>query len=121
MAKNILIAALFLCLIGSLVFGLFKASQINDRDRRVVLAEEERKQARADLELAKTNLKAARDSIELLFIIASNERIDTRKAEFKAQQIEKRHETEKANFTVHPSDSVRLRELARHFPSILSR
>lgn len=121
MAKNILIAALFVLFIGVSIYGLFQRSQISDRDRRVVLAEEERKQARAALELATTNLKTARDSIELLFIIASNANIDSRKAEIRAQQIQKQHETEKASFVIHPNDSVRLRQLAKHFPSVLSR
>lgn len=121
MAKNVLIAILFIGFIGSLAFGLFKASEVNDRDRRIILAEEESKRATEARIKAEDALFDVRDSLETMTTIAMNFKIDSRKAEIRAQQIEKRHETEKANFTVHPSDSVRLRELAKHFPSILSR
>ena len=119
--KNILIAVLFILLVGVSIYGLFQRSSVNDRTKAAIIAEQDRDNAREAKVKAEGQLKQVRDSLEKMLTIAMNFKIDTRKAEIKAQQIQKRYETEKANFVIHSSDSVRLHQLAKYFPSVLSR
>lgn len=117
MAKNLLIALLFLIATGE---GVYIALNAPRETIDTSQAKREVKEAQAQRDSLETLLKASRDSVDLVLTIAMNFKIDSRKAEIAAQQAQKQNEHDKANFTSYPTDSVRLWELARFVPSVLS-
>lgn len=93
MAKNVLIAILFIGFIGSLAFGLFKASEVSDRDRRIILAEEERKRATEARIKAEDALRLTRDTLEKAYLVATNAKRDAAIAHLETQKAKKQYES----------------------------
>lgn len=89
MVKNAIIAALFLAFIAVSIYGLFQRSQVDDRTRAAILAEQEKIEAQEALDSATAHLKLVRDSLELAYVVASNARIDANKALYEGQKLKK--------------------------------
>jgi len=119
MAKNVIICILFIALLivsGLAYINRGAADKVEVDSLRYALKSEQAKGKELE-----NKISNARDSVELMTTIAMNFKTDTRKAEIEVKEITKKHEHEKANFIVYPTDSVRLLELARFVPSVISR
>lgn len=119
MAKNLIICVLFIALVTLAILGLFQRSQINDHERAIITAEQDKKQAISDRIKAEEALRLTRDTLEKAYLVATNAKRDANKAVYEAQKLRQEHEA--FIFKHFDNDTVRLRAWAELYPTLFGR